>query len=182
MKSTRYLAQWLEKNASKEPYLFLAQDFRALIPGRSKAAFKGMLSRAVNAGHLIRVCRGVYLYERTMLCDGLLLFHAAVLLRSRKFNYISVETALSEAGVISQVPMQWISIMSSGRSAVISCGEFGTIEFIHTERKPVDVMDQLSYDKRCGLWRASVVLAIKDMKMTRRNCDLIDWDEARVLL
>jgi hypothetical protein len=37
-------------------------------------------------------------------------------------------------------------------------------------------MNELSYDARCGLWRASVALAIRDMKATRRNTDLIDWD------
>jgi hypothetical protein len=108
--------------------------------------------------------------------DGLLLFHTAALLRAEAFNYISLETALSDAGVISQVPMQWITIMSSGCSAIISCGQFGTIEFVHTNQKPTDIMNELSYDARCGLWRASVALAIRDMKATRRNTDLIDWD------
>lgn len=33
-----------------------------------------------------------------------------------------------------------------------------------------------SCDHRCGMWRANVALALRDMKATRRNCDLIDWD------
>ena len=104
-----------------------------------------------------------------------MLYHVAPLLRADNFNYISLETVLSDAGVISQIPLNWISIMSSGRSNVISCGEFGTIEYIHTRQKPELLMHQLTYDNRCGLWRANVHLAIRDMKATHRNCDLIDW-------
>ena len=65
--------------------------------------------------------------------------------------------------------------MSSGRSNVISCEEFGTIEYVHTWQKPELLMHQLTYDHRCGLWRANVHFAIRDMKATHRNCDLIDW-------
>jgi hypothetical protein len=39
-------------------------------------------------------------------------------------------------------------------------------------------MKQLSYDANCRLWRATVPLALRDMKATHRNCDLIDWDIA----
>lgn len=176
MRSTKILIDWLQQHATNEHYLFLLKDFRALLPDLSDSAFKTLLSRAVGQKYLIRVCRGLYLYRNAMPLDGLLLFHAAALLRAEAFNYISLETALSDVGVISQVPMQWITIMSSGCSAIISCGEFGTIEFVHTSQKPTDIMNELSYDTRCGLWRASVALAIRDMKATRRNTDLIDWD------
>ncbi|MFV9956330.1 MAG: hypothetical protein AB8V23_04710 [Candidatus Midichloria sp.] len=38
--------------------------------------------------------------------------------------------------------------MSSGRSNIISCGKFGTIEFVHTKQKPDSIMPQLEYDGR----------------------------------
>ena len=76
---------------------------------------------------------------------------------------------------LAQLPINWITIMSSGRSNVIRCGEWGTIEFVHTSKLPNDLTEQLEYDARCHLWRASVALAVKDMKSTRRNLDLIDW-------
>jgi hypothetical protein len=113
-----------------------------------------------------------------MSMDGLLLFHIAARLRANEFNYISLETVLSEAGVISQMPMNWISLMSSGRSNHITCGRYGTIEFVHTTRKPSELMQQLIYDLRCGLWRANVALALHDMRVTHRNLDLIDWSVA----
>ncbi len=156
----------------------MPHDLRALLPDLSDPAFRTLLTRCVQAGILTRVCRGLYLYERALPSDGLLLFHAAARLRADGFNYVSLETALSEAGVISQAPINWISIMSSGRGNVISCGRWGTIEFVHTGQRPGDIAAQLTYDARCGLWRASVYQALRDMRATHRSMDLIDWSAA----
>jgi predicted transcriptional regulator of viral defense system len=178
MQPIKYLNTWLEQHVNYEHYLFTLQDLRALYPNLSNIAFKTMLSRAAHCNLLERICRGLYIYKNAMPSNGLLLFHAASLLRASEFNYISLETVLSEVGVISQIPMNWISIMSSGRSNVVSCGEFGTIEFIHTKQKPTDIMRQLNYDANSKLWRANVALALRDMRATHRNCDLINWDNA----
>jgi predicted transcriptional regulator of viral defense system len=178
MQPIKILTHWLQENANSEHYLFTLQDLRGLFPDLSHGALKTLLSRAVRAGYLERVCHSLYAYKKVIPSHGLLLFHAAARLRGREFNYISLETVLSDAGVISQVPMNWISIMSSGRSNKIACGKFGTIEFIHTNKKPAQVVDQLTYNAQRKLWQASVRLAISDMKATHRNCDLIDWDVA----
>ncbi|MDD3935671.1 type IV toxin-antitoxin system AbiEi family antitoxin domain-containing protein [Rhodoferax sp.] len=164
--------------ADAEHYLFAPADLRALLAGLSDAAFKTLLSRATATGLITRVCRGLYLYNRVDYPRGLLLFHAAARLRADTFNYISLETALSDAGVISQIPINRITLMSSGRSNVIGCGILGSIEFVHTRKRPQDVADQLHYDQRCHLWRATVALALLDMRLTRRNMDLIDWSVA----
>lgn len=148
----------------------------------SDESFKMLLSRAVKSGILTKVCRSVFLYKKALRNDGLLLFHVIPVLRPFEFNYISLETVLSDSGVISQIPLNCITVMTSGRTNKIACGEFGTIEFIHTSRSIYDVMEHLSYDSRCGMWRASVKLALWDMKVTRRNCDLIDWDLANELI
>lgn len=178
MQPIRYLEQWMLANATEKRSLFAAQDLRALYPDLSEGAFKTLLSRAVSRGTLIRICRGIYGVQRQLPKDGRLLFHLVPILRGGDFNYISLETVLSEHGVISQIPMAWISIMSSERSNKISCGKFGTIEFIHTTQKPDDLMDHLHYDLACGLWRTDVPLALKDMKRTRKNMDLINWSVA----
>lgn len=182
MQPMRIVQHWLEENAGPEHYLFTLQDLRALCPDLSDLSFKTLLSRQVHTGHLIRICRGIYSYKKALPASGLLLFHTAALLRANEFNYISLETALSDAGVISQIPMNWISLMSSGRSNIISCGTFGTIEFVHTNQQPQDVMTQLAYDAVRRLWRANIALALRDMKVTHRNMDLIDWDSANELI
>ena len=178
MQPMRYLVKWLDEYSNGENYLFALQDLRALLPDLSNTAFKTLLSRTVKSGYLNRLCRDVYLYKRRIQANGLVLFHVAALLRANEFNYISLETALSDGGVISQIPMNWVSIMSSGRSNIVTCGEFGTIEFVYTKQRPSQIMQQLSYDANARLWRAAVPLALRDMKVTRRNCDLIDWNIA----
>lgn len=133
------------------------------------------MSRSVKDGLLVRVCRGIYLNPRVEYPRGLVLYHTAAKLRAGDFNYLSLETVLSESGVISQVPIAWISLMTSGRTYTVECGEFGTIEFIHTKKHPDDIADRLIYDSRYRLWRARVDLALEDMRSTGRSMDLIDW-------
>ena len=185
MQPIHTLMQGIATLAGAQGCLFAAQDLRALLPALSDNAFKTLLSRAAQGGHagvhsgvrLQRVCRGVYaaaLGMQTPNSSGLLLFHVAALLRAHAFNYISLETALSAQGLISQVPMNWISIMSSGRSSVVPCGQWGTIEFVHTKRRPDAVASQLHYDSACRLWRANPALALRDMRVTRRSMDLVD--------
>lgn len=174
MPPLRHLMQSLAALASPERYLFVPDDLRALLPKLSASAFKTLLSRAVKQGYLARVCRGLYLYRQVAMPSGLLLFHAAARLRADGLNYLSLETVLSDAGVISQVPMNMIFVMSSGRSSVISCGRWGTIAFVHTRQQANDLVGHLHYDVQCHLWRASVSQALRDMHATHRSLDLID--------
>lgn len=174
----RRLYDGLSSLATPERYLFTPSDMRALVPDISAEAYRALLSRAARDGKLERICRGLYLYRPAKPTTGLLLFHAAARLRSHEFNYISLETALSDAGIISQIPMNWISLMSSGRSSLIKCGSWGTIEFVHTAQKAEALSGQLDYDSKCRMWRARPALAIRDMKAAKRNLDLIDWSIA----
>nr|WP_298112021.1 type IV toxin-antitoxin system AbiEi family antitoxin domain-containing protein [uncultured Pseudomonas sp.] len=96
----RRLIRNLARLASEERYLFTPDDLRALVPDISDGAYKTLLSRAASEGHLVRVCRGLYLFEPASPSNGLLLFHAAARLRAAQFNYISLETALSCRGYL----------------------------------------------------------------------------------
>lgn len=174
MQPMRRLLQGIAKLADPKHCLFTLGDLRALLPDLSESAFKTLLSRVASEGYLVRFCRGLYLYEQIAPFDGLFLFYAAARLRADRFNYLSLETVLSDSGVISQIPINRISLMSSGRSSIINCGKWGTIEFVHTSRRPETIARQLHYDASCKLWRANVDLALRDMQVTRRNLDLID--------
>jgi hypothetical protein len=171
----RQLLSALGKLATPQASLFTPGDLRSLLPALSDSAFKTLLSRAVSEGHLRRVCRGLYLYDPAKPDPGLVLYHAVSKLRPLALNYLSLESALSDAGVISQVPINRITVMSSGRSSMMDCGVWGSIEFVHTNQSPSALAGQLHYDARCRLWRASIVLALRDMKATHRSLDLIDW-------
>ncbi len=178
MQPIRQLMDVISHLASQQACLFTPADLRSVLPEHSDTAFKTLLSRAVREGHLAKLCRGLYLYEKANPDRGLILPHAVSKLRPLGLNYLSLETVLSDAGVISQIPMNRIMVMSSGRSSVIDCGPWGTIEFIKTRQRPEDLVSQLEYDPRARLWRASVVQALRDMRATHRNVDLIDWKVA----
>lgn len=172
MQPIRQLRDALASLADREHCLFSVADLAAAVPECRQLPL--LLSRAAKAGILRRVCKGVYLYPIRDYPRGKLLFHAAALLRAGEFNYISLETALSDAGLISQVPINWITLMSSGRSHVVDCGDFGNIEFVHTARQAADLAGELAYDASCHLWRASESLALRDMKVTHRSLDLVE--------
>lgn len=180
MQPHQQLAQALRRLADREHCLFAASDLAAAVPECGHVA--GLLSRAAKAGLLERVCRGIYLYPVPDYPTGHLLFHAAARLRAGEFNYISLETVLCDAGVISQVPMNWISIMTSGRSHVVDCGNHGHVEFVHTAQRPADVRGELTYDPDRRLWCASVRQALRDMKATRRSLELVDEEALRELV
>ncbi len=176
----RKLRETLQALADREHCIFSASDLAAAVPGCGQPAV--LLSRATKAGVIRRVCKGIYLYPVRDYPAGYLLFHAAARLRAGEFNYLSLETALSEAGVIPQVPIQWISLMSSGRSHVVDCGDLGHIEFVHTAQRPEEICGELAYDPDRRLWRASVKQALRDLKATRRSMELVDEEALRELV
>ena len=178
MQPLRQLIQALDALADADHALFTPVDLRAAVPDLAPGAFRTLISRASRNGTLERVCRGLYLYPRARYAQGLLLYHAAARLRAHAFNYISLESALSDVGVISQIPMARVTLMSSARTATIDCGRYGSIEFVHTEKRPGDLIADLTYDHRCHLWRASTALALRDMRATGRDTGLIDWELA----
>jgi hypothetical protein len=182
MQPSKLLEKSLAELANEDRYLFSLRDLKCVVPGQSLPAFKTMLSRCVKSGILERVCQGIYIYPFVKYPSGLVLYHTAARLRADAFNYLSLESILSDAGIISQLPMNWITMMSSGRGHVVQCGGFGTIEFIHTKKKPSQVGKELFYDSDCRLWRASVGLALRDIVATGRSTELINWDVANELI
>lgn len=172
MQPLRRLGETLRSLGDREHCLFAAADLAGAVPGCGQLAV--LLSRAAKGGLLRRVCKGIYLYPVADYRAGHLLFHAAARLRADAFNYLSLETVLSDVGVISQVPINWISLMSSGRSHVVDCGDYGHIEFVHTAQRPDAIASELVYDPDRRLWQASVRQALRDMKATRRSLELVN--------
>ena len=182
MQASRKFERDVSALADEDHCLFTLADLAALLPGHPAGAFKTLVSRVAAGGGMERLCRGLYLFPRVRYPADLLLYHAAARLRAGTFSYLSLESVLSDAGVISQIPINWITLMTSGRSGKIACGRFGTIEFVHPKKTPDRLQAALSYDPRCRLWRASVAQALQDMRDARRNLDLIDWNAAHELV
>ena len=163
MQAMEKLKANLERLADPQHYLFSASDFSALFPQKSPAALLVLLGRAVKGGTLERVCRGFYICKKVQYPRDLVLYHLAGRLRAQNFCYLSLESVLSENGIISQIPLGCITLMTSGRSSIINCGKYGRIEFTHTKKKHKDIAHLLTYDFRYKLWRASTQLALQDL-------------------
>ena len=101
----------------KGHYVYRHGDLRKLFIEDSERAFTAGLKRLLNAGVLERVVRGVYVYclsSRTKSVDTI--EHIAKALRQGEYNYISLESALSEYGVISQIPIDRLTIGRADRA------------------------------------------------------------------
>ena len=153
----------------KSIWAFTPATFGALLGQLEPNYLKLMMKRLSDQGVLIRAARGIYInpHARSRPADvrrGLLRF-----LRPREINYVSLESKLSEAGVISQIATA-LTCMTTG-----SPGRFetpwGAVEFTHTDRKieiGTDVV--LNY----GTLEATVRTAVRDLRRVGRNLDLID--------
>lgn len=155
--------------------LFTRKELRKLFPRDKDAAFKEGLNRLVSAGVLHRVSRGLFVFAITERRDPHLLEQIAVALRRGNYNYLSLESALSEYGVISQVPLAGITVMTTGRAGVFDT-PFGRIEFTHTRRSTSDILEH-TRDVGRPLRVATPSAASRDLRRVGRNVHLIDEDE-----
>ena len=63
MQPLKYLLNWLLDNANPDRSLFTSADLRSLFPDLSDGAFNTLLSRAVDAEVLTKVCKKIYLFK-----------------------------------------------------------------------------------------------------------------------
>lgn len=181
MQPIRNIEHTLRALVTPDVSLFALSDLASILPEHDRDSLRHIVARAVESGILVRACRGIYMLATTM-PTGLELYHIAAKFRAGYFNYISQETALSEAGVISQIPIGRLTIMSSGSSGILRCGSFGTVEFTHTKRCLEDIAPKLVYDDRCHLLRAPVDIAWEDLRAARRNIHLVDREALNELV
>ncbi|PHM28446.1 hypothetical protein [Xenorhabdus budapestensis] len=60
-------------------------------------------------------------------------------MRRGEYNYVSLESALSEYGAISQIPIDRLTVMTTGRKGTYKT-PFGIIEFTHTKRSAPNII------------------------------------------
>lgn len=177
MQPIRILDEILWKNSNPDCFLYSAEDLRVFFPNLSEASLMKLLSRAEKGNLLERICKGIYLYPRVSYSASKVLYMVAAKLRSECFNYISLESVLCSYSVIPQQMLSWLTVMTTGRSNIIKCGSFGTIEFVHTEKNGSKLAGHLYSDSWSGMLKADLFLAMEDEKDCRRkSMSLIDWN------
>jgi hypothetical protein len=146
---------------------------KSYFPAEPAINLKKCIERAVAKGVLQRPCRGVYMSGKHLQDNVYKLESIAVVLRPGHYSYISLETALSEFSVISQMTINYLTVMTTGRSQIYTT-PYGTIEFTHTTRSELDIVGNISRQDDRPLRIASAQLALSDLKRVRRNLNLVD--------
>jgi hypothetical protein len=153
--------------------LFTTNDLALLLQEKRTNNFSKFLHKATKLGVLSRVCKNIYI-NPLMPPEGLgILARIASLIHWDKFIYISLESQLSYVGRISQVLINYITIMTTGRSGKIIT-PFGTIEFTHTNSKVDSLKEDVYFDVEIGIFRAKEQKAIKDLYRVRRNLHMLE--------
>ncbi|ONF42573.1 hypothetical protein BTO32_15310 [Marinobacter lutaoensis] len=157
-------------------YVFAARDMAKVFPEDTARSRDATLKRLVDGGILERPTKGVYLYalSRNKGQDTLELI--AKTLRRGEYNYVSLESALSEYGVISQIPVGHLTVMTTGRKGTYQT-PYGVIEFTHTKRPVPEILNSMK-DRGRPLRVATKLAAIRDLKRVGRNTHLMMEDAA----
>ena len=119
--------------------VFDRYDFEKLFPDERRQTLQSALNRLVQRGVLVRPCRGIYVNEYGHAMSPFILEQVARSLRRGHYSYISLESALSEYGVISQILVDRLTVMTTGRAGVFET-KYGVIEYTHTKRSAENIL------------------------------------------
>ena len=151
--------------------VYTTGDLRKIFHKDNERAFSEGLRRLVSEKILERAARGVYYYALSNQPRTHLLEKIGSFLRRGEWNYISLESALSEYGRISQIPVDRITVVTTGRKGEVST-PFGVIEFTHTQR-PVEEIMTGTLDVGRPLRLATEATALRDLRRVGRNLSLV---------
>ncbi|WP_273029058.1 type IV toxin-antitoxin system AbiEi family antitoxin [Massilia timonae] len=157
-------------------YVFSKSDLAKAFPSEKEKALEKSLQRLVSDGILERVAKGVYINPMARSMKGRVIEDIASVLRRGHFSYVSRESMLSEYGVISQVPVSRITLMTTGANGIYQT-PYGVIEFTHTKRPPAELVKRTTAMKGRPLRIATKRAAVADLMRSGRNTNMIDARE-----
>ncbi len=165
----------LEKLETKNIRILKKNDFYKLYPDESPDNLKKSLKLMVANGILLNPARGIYL-SSFIQHNGYLLEEIVKALRPGKICYVSLESMLSEYGLISQIPMSTLTVMTNGAGGIHHT-PYGSIEFTHTKRDLTDILSGTVSVKDRPLRIAKKETALRDLYRVGRNINMLDQDE-----
>ncbi|MCY4461237.1 MAG: type IV toxin-antitoxin system AbiEi family antitoxin domain-containing protein [Albidovulum sp.] len=170
----------LEELAQSGQTVFTLADLRGMLTRDEEKTLSGSLRRLVRYGLLERAANGVYVNPRSSRGCENLLEELARALRRGAFSFVSLECALSEWGVISQIPQGHLTVMTTGRRGVFQT-PFGTIEFTHTQRRVPEIRAG-TVDVGRPLRLATAKAALRDLRRVGRNLHLVRMEDYEDIL
>ncbi len=157
-------------------YVLARRDIEKLFPDEGEKSMEKSLQRMVSNGLLQRVAKGLYVNPAATSKNRWLTEEIAKALRPGCLSYVSLESILSEYGVISQIPISRMTVMTTGRSGVHNT-PFGTIEFTHTKRARSEILGRTLAPKGRPLRIATRSAAVRDLLRVGRNANMLIDDE-----
>lgn len=171
----RELLEMLDFFDKKGIWAFRFSAIRMYFSDENDESIQISLNRHAKNGIIIRCARGVYANPR-----GKRPFFAreylASILRDKFTFYLSLESVLSENGLISQIPNR-LCFVSKDRTRTFKT-PYGILEFVHSNRKE-NFLENCHYDENRAIWVASNDQAVKDLYQHRRSVDLYEEQFAK---
>ena len=157
-------------------HVLARRDIEKLFPDEAEKAMEKSLQRMVCDGLLQRAAKGLYVNPAATSKNRWIAEEVAKALRPGCLTYVSLESILSEYGVISQIPINRMTVMTTGKSGVVET-PYGVIEFTHTKRGPAEIFKRTMHVKGRPLRIAIKQAAIKDLLRVGRNANMLIKDE-----
>jgi hypothetical protein len=170
--AARVFRQW----DTQRKYVFTNHELHKLFPEDSPKTLAEGLNRLVAHQILMRACRGIYVNLHATHLGHYTIEYIAKGLRPGAYTYVSLESLLSEYGIISQIPIDRLTLMTTGRSGLYHT-PFGTIEYTHTKRDIMDILPYIQQVPDRPLRLASPQMAWRDLKRVGRNIHMINQAE-----
>lgn len=158
-------------------YVFTRAALAKLFPDDKPKTFTEGLDRLVDSGQLVRASSGIFVNPHARSFDGRTIERVAQARRPGHYNYLSLESMLSEYGDISQIPIDRLTVMTTGRKGVYRT-PYGTIEFTHTARAVSDILENTHKVPERPLRLASRAAAWRDLKRVGRNVGMVHLQDA----
>ena len=153
-------------------YVLARHDIEKLFPDEAEKAMDKSLQRMVGDGLLQRAAKGLYVNPAATSKNRWVAEEVAKALRPGCISFVSLESILSEYGAISQIPINRMTVMTTGKSGAIKT-PFGVIEFTHTKRGPAEIFKRTMHAKGRPLRIATKPAAIKDLLRVGRNANML---------
>jgi predicted transcriptional regulator of viral defense system len=162
--------EWTNRSL-RQIWAFRVHDIM-LYTGESKTNAQHSLERLTKNGILLRLGGGFYTINLPQCIPTYAGVDMARGLRPLQITWFSLESRLSELGIISQIPAVG-TFMTTGRRGRFKTA-VGTIEYTHTSGRvsPEDIY----WDEERRTWVATPKRALEDLKKTGRNLGLVDMN------
>ena len=135
--------------------------------------------RLTARGVLTRAAQGVYVFAHSTRIGPTTIEETALTLRRGEYVFESLESALSQWGRISQVPIDRLTLVTTGAKGTFRT-PYGVIEFTHTDRPAAEIRANTIDRPDHPLPIATPEYALAGLRRVGRNLDLIYQGDTHV--